>query len=75
MTEQLEEKVRDNYHTVLMARNMDGVRELNELVSRSCDPDHFYYTNRISFDEFLGLSDNIITTVRPDGACRIPKPI
>lgn len=62
LTEQLEEKIRDNYHTVLMARNMDGVRELNELVSRSCDPDHFYYTNRISFDEFLGLSDNIITT-------------
>lgn len=62
LTESLEEKVRDNYHTVLMARNMDGVRELNALVSKSCDKDHFYYTNRISFDEFLNLSDNIITT-------------
>ena len=62
LTESLEERVRDNYHTVLMARNMDGVRELNALVSKSCDKDHFYYTNRISFDEFLGLSDNIITT-------------
>lgn len=62
LTESLTEKVRDNYHTVLMARNMDGVRELNELVSKSCDKDHFYYTNRISFDEFLGISKNIIST-------------
>lgn len=62
LTESLEDKVRDNYHTVLMARNMDGVRELNELVSRSCDKDHFYYVNRISFEEFLKMSDNIIST-------------
>lgn len=62
LTESLTEKVRDNYHTVLMARNMDGVRELNALISKSCDKDHFYYTNRLSFDEFLGISDNIITT-------------
>jgi len=62
LTESLDEKVRDNYHTVLMARNMDGVRELNALVSKSCDEQHFYYTNRLSFDEFLGLSNNIITT-------------
>ena len=62
LTESLEPKRRDNYHTVLMARNMDGVKELNELVSRSCDKAHFYYTNRISFDEFLGLSENILST-------------
>lgn len=62
LTETLDEKVRDNYHTVLMARNMEGVRELNRLVSKSCDKDHFYYTNRITFDEFLGISDNIIST-------------
>ena len=62
LTESLEEKVRDNYHTVLMARNMDGVRELNDLVSMSCDKDHFYYVNRISFEEFLKMSDNIIST-------------
>ena len=62
LTESLEEKVRDNYHTVLLARNLDGVKELNRLVSKSCDKDHFYYTNRISFDEFLKISDNIITT-------------
>lgn len=57
-----EHKVRDNYHTVLMARNMDGVRELNRLVSLSCDREHFYYTNRLSFDEFLGISPNILST-------------
>ena len=62
LTESLENKVRDNYHTVLMARNMDGLRELNSLVSRSCDKEHFYYVNRISFDEFLGMSKNIIST-------------
>ena len=62
LTESLIEKQRDNYHTVLMARNMDGLRELNSLVSKSCNRDHFYYTNRISFDEFLNISPNIICT-------------
>lgn len=62
LTETLSKKVRDNYHTILMARNMEGVRELNKLVSLSCDKNHFYYANRLSFDEFLGISDNIITT-------------
>lgn len=62
LTESLDEKVRDNYHTVLMAKNMDGVVELNELISKSCDRDHFYYVNRLSFDEFLNISDNIIST-------------
>ncbi len=56
------ERVRDNYHTVLLARNWEGVKELNALVRKSCDKDHFYYTNRITFDEFLGISDNIIST-------------
>lgn len=62
LTEQLEPKVRDNYHTVLIARNTDGLLELNSLIKRSTQEDHFYYTNRISFDEFLNLSDNIIST-------------
>lgn len=54
--------VRDNYHTILLAKNMDGVRELNELVSLSNRDDHFYYKPRISFDEFLRISPNIIKT-------------
>lgn len=62
LTETLDEKVRDNYHTVLMARNEEGVRELNRLVSMSCDERHFYYNNRLSFDEFLNISNNILTT-------------
>ena len=62
LTEQLEPKVRDNYHTVLLARNDEGRRELNRLIRLSNDPDHFYYNGRISFDEFLGVSDNIIKT-------------
>ena len=62
LTESLSERVRENYHTILIARNMDGLRELNSLVSKSCDPNHFYYTNRISFDEFLNISGNIIST-------------
>lgn len=55
-------KVRDNYHTILIARNADGVRELNKLITLSSQEDHMYYTNRLSFEEFLGISDNIIST-------------
>ena len=62
LTEQLEPKIRDNYHTILLAKNWDGVKELNKLISKSCQPDHTYYDNRITFDEFLGISDNIIST-------------
>lgn len=62
LTETLDEKIRDNYHTVLLAKNWDGVKELNQLVSLSCQEDHMYYKNRLTFDEFLGMSDNIIST-------------
>lgn len=62
LTESLEEKVRDNYHTILLAKNLDGVKELLRLVSLSCEEDHTYYTNRITFDEFLGISENILST-------------
>lgn len=62
LTESLEEKIRDNYHTVLIAKNLQGVKELNLAVSKSCDKEHFYYVNRLSFEEFLKLSSNIIAT-------------
>lgn len=62
LTESLDQKVRDNYHTILMAKNWDGVKEINNLIKMSCDSEHFYYNNRISFEEFLNLSDNIIST-------------
>lgn len=53
-------KVRDNYHTILLAKNYAGLQEINTLISRSSDADHFYYKPRITFDEFLGTSDNVI---------------
>lgn len=53
-------KVRDNYHTILIAKNYAGLHEMNELISRSSREDHFYYKPRITFDEFLGISDNVI---------------
>lgn len=62
ITMNLAEKVRDNYHTVLLAKNRDGFKELMELIELSTRPDHFYYTNRISADEFLAISPNIIKT-------------
>lgn len=60
LTEKLDEKIRDNYHTVLIAKNYDGVKELLSAVSVSCQEDHFYYTNRMTFDEFFRLSENVI---------------
>lgn len=62
LTESLYPKIRDNYHTVLIARNHEGFKEINKLIDASTQPDHFYYTGRISFDEFLNISDNVITT-------------
>ena len=64
LTASLEEKVRDNYHCVLIARNYAGVLELNELVSASFNrkDNHFYYVPRLSFDELFSTSDNIIVT-------------
>lgn len=58
-------KTRDNYHVVLMARNYDGVRELNLMESKSFhrfEPTRFYYVPRITLDELFQTSDNIIVT-------------
>lgn len=60
LTETHEEKVRDNYHTILISKNKEGEKELNKLIDLSTQKDHMYYKNRISFDEFLNISDNII---------------
>ena len=64
LTVTLDEKVRDNYHCVLLAKNYDGFLELNRLVSRSFDrtDNHFYYVPRITFDELFDTSDNILIT-------------
>ena len=55
-------KLRDNYHTILIARNAKGAIEINNLVSQSFDAEHKYYKPRITFDEFMGLSNNVFTT-------------
>ena len=64
ITEDLTEKVRDNYHCVLIAKNYDGVLELNQMVSNSFNRQdgHFYYMPRITYDELENTSDNIIIT-------------
>lgn len=64
LTASLDEKVRDNYHCCLIARNFDGFRELNKLVTQSFNrkDNHFYYVPRISFDELFATTNNIIIT-------------
>lgn len=64
LTETLDEKIRDNMHCILIAKNYAGFLELNALVSQSfCRTDnHFYYVPRISLDELFSTSDNIIIT-------------
>ena len=43
MMESGKKKVRDNYHTILIAKNYDGILEINNLVSLSNRDDHFNY--------------------------------
>lgn len=71
ITETLETKIRDNYHVVLIAKNFEGFLELNTLVSKSFnradvkildDNERFYYTPRISMQELMQTSDNIMIT-------------
>ncbi len=52
--------VRDNYHTILIAKNYDGVKEINALLDISTRDDHVYYKPRLTFDEFKHISDNVI---------------
>lgn len=62
VTETVDEKIRDNWHCLLIAKNWDGVREINKLASISFDRNdgHYYYAPRITFDDLLHTSDNII---------------
>ena len=68
ITDNIEEKIRDNYHLILLAKNYDGAQEINRLVSTSFEgkgnkdnpKPHFYYNPRITFDELKNTSDNIL---------------
>ena len=60
LTHSHDEKIRDNYHTILIAKNKEGIKELNTLIDTSTREDHMYYKPRISFEEFFNISDNVI---------------
>ena len=64
LTETLEEKIRDNYHICLFAKNWNGVKEINKLLSTANNRDdgHFYFVPRITFEELYQTSDNIIVS-------------
>ena len=55
-------KLRDNWHCVLIARNFEGVKEINRLASKSFNrkDGHYYYAPRIEFVDLINTSDNII---------------
>lgn len=57
-------KQRDNYHCVLIARDYEGVLEINRLASKAFtrEDGHFYYMPRITMDELEGTSEHIIVT-------------
>ena len=62
LTETIKEKLKDNFHILLIAKNYDGVLELNKLSSNSFNREdgHFYFRPRITIDELFNTSDNII---------------
>ena len=62
ITKDLHEKVRDNKHCCLIAKNKEGVMELNRLVTLSFDDNHRCYNPRISYEELKNTSKNIIIT-------------
>lgn len=64
VTETLDIRVRDNYHCVLLAKNYDGVKEINELISKSFnrDDNSFYFNPRITYSDLKNTSDNVIVS-------------
>lgn len=62
LTRTLDEKIRDNYHCLLIAKNFDGVKEINKLSSKSFnrEDNSYYYVPRITIDDVKNTSDNII---------------
>lgn len=64
LTQSLEEKMRDNYHCLLIAKNYDGVMELNKLSTKSFNREDgsYYYAPRITIDDVKNTSNNIIVS-------------
>lgn len=55
-------KLRDNWHCLLIAKNFNGVKEINRLSSKSFNrkDGHYYYAPRIEFADLINTSDNVI---------------
>lgn len=70
-------KIRDNYHIVLIAKNYQGIEEINELFSKSYFKENFYSKPRITLEQFYNISDNVIITSACLGGplARIPDTI
>lgn len=62
ITPDVSERVRNNQHVCLLARNEDGFHELMRWMEIASRPDHSYYNPRLSYEEFLQISPNIIKT-------------
>ena len=79
LTNTLAEKIRDNYHCLLIAKNYAGVLELNKLSSKSFnrDDNSFYYVPRITIEDVKNTSDNIIVSSACLGGVlnKAPEPI
>ena len=79
LTNTLDEKVRDNYHCLLIAKNYAGVLELNKLSSKSFNRGNnsFYYVPRITIEDVKNTSDNIIVSTACLGGVlnKAPEPI
>lgn len=55
-------KIRDNYHCVLIAKNLAGLKEINKLSSIAFRSEQRYYTPRITFEQLINTSENVIIT-------------
>ena len=64
-------KIKDNYHVIIIAKNYAGYLELNKLSTQAFnratvkmidDKERYYYSPRITFDELISTSDNLIIT-------------
>ena len=55
-------KLRDNWHCLLIAKNFEGIKEINRLASKSFNrkDGHYYYAPRIEFNDLINTSDNVI---------------
>lgn len=61
-TTTINEKIRETFHICLYSKNWEGVKELNKLSSKSFNKEdnHYYYRPRISLEEIMNTSQNII---------------